>query len=1096
MPNIRPRLAQYFRNFSARPAVRRSAIGVLVFVVLLGLFGYFALPGIIKSQAETLITEKLHRQTTIGRVEVNPYTMRVTIHDMKLMEPEGDVIFASFEKLMVNVSYKSLFRLAPVVQQVQLSAPYIHLVRKDATHYNIDDIIELINSQPPSPEPAKFSVFNIELDKGRIEFDDRPAQSVHKVDDLKIGVPFVSSLPSQVDVFVEPMLSATVNGSPLLIKGKTHPFADTVDAVVDLNLDNMDLTSYLKYIPGTPHFKVPSARLDLHMTAKFRQPKDQAPALLLSGDIKLKSLQLDDESGTTIVKLPELSITLNEARVLSERFEIAKLSINGIAADITRKANGQFNFDNLLTPPTPSTATAKTATAVATPAKAPAAFTFALAELEVRNAALRYVDAQPTHPVLANIDTFDLTVRKIEVDTGKKIVTVDEVASNQAGFALQQGKAGRKAASTPKASSTKKKTSAANDAAYIVNINKVDISNWAARLEDRSLKRPAVTVIEPLSLAMQNLSTRENARGQIDLKATVNKTGQLAINGSVGMTPLHTNLALDFKSVDIMQLQPYFTDQVNILLTRADISGKGTLQVDQGKGDTLLGGFKGDLTLGNLATVDKLSSNDFLRWKSLYFGGMDVRLAPFSLSIDQIALNNFFARIIIDPTGRINLQDVKRSETVGQKSVTEEQKPATATPAVATNTTVLPPPKPASDIPPIKIKKLTLRGGDIRFTDNFIKPNYTADLKKFGGTINGLSSDPNSSANVDLKGQVNSAPLAIAGKINPLKGDLTMDIKAEVHGMELASLSPYSGRYIGYGIEKGKLSFEVAYTVADRVLSAQNRLILEQLTLGNKLEGPDVPDLPVSFALALLRDRNGVIDINLPIGGSLDDPQFSVGGIIVKVIVNLITKAVTAPFTLIGSLFGGGEELSNLEFDVGRAAINDAGETKLNSMSKMLLDRPALKLEITGRSDPETDREGLKRTSIDRKVRALKLKDMVARGESADAGSVKVTTEEYPVLLKRVYKDADFKKPRNMIGLQKDLPADEMEKLMIANTTISDDDLTTLGNRRAQAVKDWLLQSGKVPEERIFILGSKSGNQGAKDDVAKAKANRVDFSLK
>ncbi|WP_353156389.1 DUF748 domain-containing protein, partial [Herminiimonas fonticola] len=436
MSNIRPRLALSLRNFSARPAVRRSAIGVLVFVVLLGLFGYFALPGIIKSQAETLITEKLHRQTTIGQVEVNPYAMRVTIHDMKLMEPEGDVVFASFEKLMVNVSYKSLFRLAPVVQQVQLSAPYVHLVRKDATHYNIDDIIELINSQPPSPEPARFSVFNIELDKGRIEFDDRPAQTVHQVADLKIGVPFVSSLPSQTDVFVEPLLSATVNGSPLLIKGKTHPFADTVDAVVDLNLDDMDLTSYLKYIPGTPHFKVPSARLDLHMTAKFRQPKDQAPALLLSGDIKLKSLQLNDESGAAIVKLPELSVTLNEAKVLSERFEVAKLSINGIAADITRKANGQFNFDNLLTPPTPSAdASAKKAaattaaaatpvksaqapeatanTASATPAKPPTAFTFALAELEVRNAALRYTDAQPAHPMLANIDKFDLTVHKI-----------------------------------------------------------------------------------------------------------------------------------------------------------------------------------------------------------------------------------------------------------------------------------------------------------------------------------------------------------------------------------------------------------------------------------------------------------------------------------------------------------------------------------------------------------------------------------------------------------------------------------------------------------------------------------------------------------
>ncbi|MNR82683.1 AsmA family protein [compost metagenome] len=1131
MPTPRTeQLTQSVRNFSGKPAVRRTAIGLFAFIVLIGLFGYFALPGIIKSQAEQIITEKLHRKTSIGQVEVNPYAMRLTIHDMKLMEPEGDVVFVSFEKLLVNVSYKSLLRLAPVVEQVQLSTPYVHLVRKDANRTNIDDIIELINSQPPSPEPARFSVFNIEIDKGRIEVDDRPAHTKHEIADLKLGVPFISSLPSQVEVYVEPLLSANVNGSPLLLKGKAHPFADPLDAVVDLNLDDVDLTDYLKYVPGTPHFKVPSAKLDVHLTANFRQEKEKAPALLLSGNIKLKALQLNDQNDKSIVKLPELAITLNEAKVLTERFEIAKLAINGVEADITRNANGQFNFENLLTPPTPSktaaangaaskpaapvaaaptapaapttTTEAAAPTPAATPTKAPAAFTFALAELDINNAALRYNDAQGERPVQASIEKFNLAVRKVEIDTGKKTVVVDEVSSNHAGFDLQQGKPRANAAnaavakkSTPADSKTSGK---AGDAPYTVDISKIAITNWSARLEDRSPPKAAITVIDPLTLSLQNLSTKANTRGQLDLKASVNKNGQLAVNGSVGMTPLHTDLALDFKSVDIMQLQPYFTDQVNILLTRADISGKGKLQIDQGKGDALVGGFKGDLTLGNLATIDKLSSNDFLRWKSLYFGGMDVRLSPFALSIDQVALSDFFARVIIDPTGRINLQDVKRSETVGQKSVTEENKPSGTNPPVASSkTVVLPPPtKTASEIPPIKIKKLSLQGGQIRFTDNFIKPNYTANLMKFGGVVSGLSSDPNSNANVDLKGQVNSAPLAIAGSINPLKGDLTMDLKAEVHGMELAPLSPYSGRYIGYGIEKGKLSFEVAYKVQDRVLSAQNRLILEQLTLGDKVEGSSAGNLPVNFALALLRDRNGVIDINLPIGGSLDDPQFSIGGIIVKVIVNVITKAVTAPFALLGSLFGGGEELSNLEFAVGRSNIDDAGETKLKNMAKMLSDRPALKLEITGRSDPETDREGLKQASIDRKVRALKLKDMVSHGQSGDMDSISITPQEYPALLKRVYSAEKFPKPRNMIGLQKDLPVDEMEKLMVTNTTVSDDDLTALANRRAQVVKDWLLQNGKVPEERIFLLASKSGAGAAKEGSANAKASRVDFSLK
>ncbi|WP_293777614.1 DUF748 domain-containing protein [uncultured Oxalicibacterium sp.] len=1121
------RLQQSLRNFTGKRAVRRTFFGVLAFIVLIGLFGFFALPGIIKSQAEQRLSETLHRQTTIGKIEVNPYTMHVAVHDFKMLEPAGDKTFASFDALNVTLSFQSLLRFAPIVKQLRIDAPYVHLVHKEDGTTSIDDIVTLANSQPPSPEPARFSLFNIEIENGQLELDDQAAQTLHKISDLKLGVPFISSLPSQVDVFVEPLLSAQVNGTPLLIKGRTLPFADPMIATVDLDADDLDLTTYLKYIPGTPHFKVPSVKLDLKLVAQFQQKKDAAPALVLDGDIKLKSLQVNDSQDRSLLKLPELAITLKDAKLLDQRIDIARLSLDGMQANVARDANGRFNFDNLLTPSTAKSVNAAKATEVTQTAKPeaqpaqttqaaapsstekPATRTIALAELSIRNAAIQFDDSQAARPMQGGVEKFNLTVHNTVVDTGKKTVSVDEVASDSANLAMQQGKPRTAAKQANPAATSTKTTTTANkagtqqsgktDAPYLVTINRIAIDNWNARLEDRTLARPAVTTIAPLSLHMQNLSTANAARAQLDLQAAVNKSGKLAAKGTVGMAPLHADLALDFNQVDIMQAQPYFTDQVNILLTRANVSGKGNLKLDQGKGDRMVGGFKGNLSVGDLATVDKLTTNDFLRWKTLNFTGMDVQFAPLALNIDQVALNDFFARVIIDPNGRINLQDVRRKPEEESKSVTEAQPVVERDKSLSgtnTATAVVPgTPKPVSDIPPIKIGKLLLRNGQVRFTDNFIKPNYTANLMKFGGAVSGLSSDPNSRANVDLKGLVNSAPLAVAGNINPLKGDLSLDVKAEVRGMELAPLSPYSGRYIGYGIQKGKLSFDVAYKVEDRTLTAQNRLILEQLTLGDKVEGSSAGNLPVSFALALLRDRNGVIDINLPIGGSLDDPQFSVGGLIVKVIVNVITKAVTAPFALIGSLFGGGEELSHLDFDAGRARIPDGGEDKLQSIAKMLTDRPALKLEITGRVDPETDREGLKRASIDRKVRAVKLKDMVGKGQSGDTDTVTVSAEEYPALLKRVYKDEKFKKPRNMVGLQKDIPVAEMEALMIENTTISDDDLTALGNRRAQNVKDWLLEQGKVEDARIFILATK--RDADKDAESKdAKVSRVDFSLR
>ncbi|HEV7856899.1 MAG TPA: DUF748 domain-containing protein, partial [Herminiimonas sp.] len=551
MQNSIRQLPQSLRNFSGKPAVRRTAVGIVAFIILLALFGYFILPGIVKSQAEKMLTEKLHRQTTIAKVEINPITLRATLHGFKIMEPEGDATFASFDLLSARVSYQSLWRFAPVVEQLQVTKPYVHLVRKDATHYNIDDILAMGSDKPSEPDakPARFSLFNIELDQGHIEFDDKPAQTRHNVTELKIGVPFISSLPSQVEVFVEPLLSAKVNGTPLLIKGKTRPFANPMDAIVDLNLDQLDLTTYLKYLPGTPHFKVPSARLDMHMTASFRQPKGQTPELSLNGDIKLKALQLNDDSGKSIVKLPELAITLHEAKPFSDRFEIAKLTVDGIEADIARSAKGQFNFDNLLTPPNATTAQAASNDQPAAKTDGKPGPLIALAELNIRNAALRYADAQTTQPLNADLKKFNLTARAITFDSTKKTIGVQDVSSDSAALALQHGKPGGKnaAAAVANAGAKPKAKTADTASPYVVNIAKVGIANWSARLEDRSLTRPAVTTIEPFNLSLQNVSTAPNAIGQIDLNAAVNKTGQLAVKGNFGIAPLHTDLALDLK---------------------------------------------------------------------------------------------------------------------------------------------------------------------------------------------------------------------------------------------------------------------------------------------------------------------------------------------------------------------------------------------------------------------------------------------------------------------------------------------------------------------------------------------------------------------
>ena len=322
---------------------------------------------------------------------------------------------------------------------------------------------------------------------------------------------------------------------------------------------------------------------------------------------------------------------------------------------------------------------------------------------------------------------------------------------------------------------------------------------------------------------------------------------------------------------------------------------------------------------------------------------------------------------------------------------------------------------------------------------------------------------------------------------------LVLNITGKVRDLELPPLSPYSVKYAGYGITRGKMSVDVNYVVQpDGQLTAKNKLVLNQLSFGDKVEG-STASLPVKLAVALLSDRNGVIDLDLPISGSLNDPQFSIGPIIIKVIVNVIVKAITAPFSLLAAAFGGGgEELGTVVFSSGSAVLTLDAKAGLDKVVKALTERPSLKLTVVGTSDLEAERDGYKRARLDELIRAEKRRGVVTGGGEASGTATAVFTvnpAEYPALLKEVYKRADISKPRNLVGLAKDLPVDEMEKLLLADIKVNDDAMQALALQRGVAVKEYLA-SKQLPLERLFLGASNSGKTDAKTDP-KAEAKWV-----
>ena len=598
----------------------------------------------------------------------------------------------------------------------------------------------------------------------------------------------------------------------------------------------------------------------------------------------------------------------------------------------------------------------------------------------------------------------------------------------------------------------------------------------------------------PLSLSLNLAQGQADAAG---LTKVASDAAQINLRGQLALAPLALQLEGQLQRLPIHAVEPYFGEALNIDLLKLDASYSGKFQLAQTPaglqvklaGDAVLEELQTTLRGAALAASSGgVAGDELLNWRALNVKALAVDMtpgAPLKVDVGEAALTDFFARILISEQGRINLADIVKSDpsaVTTTLSATNSVAPrADSIPPGGIKSTQNPPSGNAPE-PIINIGQISLINGKVFFADRFIKPNYAANLSELTGRLGAFSSQPKDGtvqmAPLELRGKAEgTAQLEILGQLNPLAKPLALDITGKVRDLELAPLSPYSVKYAGHGIERGKLSVDVKYLIKpDGQLTASNNIVLNQIRFGDKVEGAP-NSLPVKLAVALLADRNGVIDINLPIQGSLNDPQFSIGPIVFKLIINLVVKAITSPFSLLASAVGGGgDELSQVAFAAGSAQIPEAAKAGLDKVVKALQDRPALKMTVIGQASAEVERDGFKKERLKSLVAAEKRRSLVSSGSGANAtqtAAITVSDAEYPALLKEVYKRSDVTKPRNAIGLVKDIPVADMEALLLASLPVTEQAMQDLATARGVAVRDHLASKG-LPSDRLFLGAAKA----------------------
>lgn len=1042
-----------------------TAGGYVVLQVVLAL----AVPWAVRGPVLAAGADALGRPMAVDRVRFNPFKLALSVEGLRVQDAAPSAqTFVNVKRVWVDLSASSLWRLAPVLDHLHVDAPRIHLTRGEDGRFDMADLLQKLADRPPAPpnaQPARFALHDLVVRGGELHVEDIQQGTHHAVQQIEFSLPYVASFKGDEDTAIKPLLSAQVHGGDLRLGAETRPFTATRATTLHLTLKGLNLASALKGLPALAPWQVEQGTLDTQwqLTLSAVPPGAAgAPAngltVLAKAQVQLHQMALSNRQGDRLAwtnwhagtdqlsvhlrpdglqwqladgqlglrqlswrdapqAVPALALSTLKATQLKadsqERvLDVGRLQWDGLQVQAHRTADGQLNLLALLgrlpTGTPAKTATAMVVSSPAAPASAPAA--------PASGAASANATAPLTPPAAV------------------------AVVPAQAPAPPWQ-----------------------------IHLAEVRLSGTGAQWHDEAAKPVVKLGVKNLEGEIDGLSTRADAPAlRYRLQTELESGGTLAFKGTAQPTPRTLAGEVQLTGLNLALAQPYLAQALNLQLSKGRLDVQGQLQLEAPANAEMRLGFKGQAAVDELYTREPDTQDDFLRWKRLAATDVDIAVAPLALSakdrvrVGQIALQDLYAKVVINPAGRINLQDILRLSAKPAAAARAPGQPAAAPTGE--------PSKAATAGPQIEIGGVKIAGGRLNFSDQFVKPSYTANITDLKGTVSAVGSQ-SPPAKLALQGRVEGdAPITIEGQLDPFGAGLFADITAKARGIDLPTLSPYSTKYAGYPIQRGKLSLEVHYRIDNGKLEADNNVFLDQLTFGERVDSPTATELPVLFAVSLLKNSRGEINLRLPVSGSLNDPQFSIGAVIKDALGNLLQRAVTAPFRLLASLFDGSSagDISVADFALGTAELTPESLARLSKLSQALLERPALKLDITAHVDPVAELGALRRARLMAQLQAERAQANPSE-TAVDPDPVRWGERDYTLWLQRVYDNTSLPgKPRNLIGLSKKIPVADMESLLMAATVVSDDEWYALAQERARAARKAL--TDQVPSERVFTL--------------------------
>jgi len=1001
----------------------------LPFLIVAGVFGLYLVSGffLVNPLAQKILPwvgeQKLASQLSADEVRFNPLTLEVSVRGLKLAEPDGAPL-ASFERLYVNVDSTGIFRWAWRIQELRLDKPAAKFVVRPGGRLNWQGLLDKLgeDEKPPSDTLVRVLIDRIKISGGDIDYSDmdRPGKPFQvSLEPLGIELDGLSTLPEdRGDYLIAARLPE--QGGTLWWKGDIG--LNPVASRGMLGLEGVQIDRLLRALKTPRGFDIPDGTLAAGLNYQFAlvpgQDGQDVPSLTVA-DANLLVRQLvvtPSDGGEPVLQLREARIDDASFDLARRSLGISRISLADGSLAATREADGRLDWQRLFAGEPGAAATGQQAASPAGPASD---WAVAVREIHLTGWSARYTDRSFAAPLALSVENFGF-----DAALAGKVGAVTELTVGPVNAALgpvRVASGGRDVASLARASLANAGVKLAERRIEIeavelsgmrteVQLDKNKALNWAGYLEksphapaaETAPVRPDGAGAKPFALALDRFvldgveigfvdaSTPQPVRldltqGRVALRDlsldldrplpveagfALKQGGRLAASGSVSPGKSQGRLEVRLSGLSLQPFAPYVNQFARLDLQSGTASARGTLAVAPGDGGTRAD-FDGGFAVDDLALTEEGTGEAFLGWKRLSSDSLDFALAPGHLRMTELVAEAPFGKLIIFEDGSINLKRILRSSAPTENG---SAAPPATQPASA----------PAAPAFPLTIERVRIVDANVQFADLSLTPRFGTRMHGLSSVVTGLSTDARSSAQVELDGRVDEFGSArVRGTVQPFRATEFTDLTLAFRDLEMAILTPYSGKFAGRRIDSGTLSVDLEYKIKQRQLAGENKFIVNKLKLGERVDSPDAMNLPLDLAIALLQDSNGLIDLDLPVSGSLDDPQFSYGHIVWKAIVNVLTKLVTAPFRALGKLLGGdAEKFESVVFDPGSSALLPPEQGKLKTLAEALGKRPSLALTITPGFDPEAD--------------TLALQVLAIRQEAAKVAGVRLAPGETP----------------------------------------------------------------------------------------------------